>query len=119
MYVPDQLFQILFLLDQNCAVPAFKQMSATMSAKIKASRILAGQKRHCLRQRRISRLNRHVYMVGHPAKRVQSMPILAKHPLNDGLPDVAIMMIQKQVLLRISPHNHMVKAAGNVDTGFA
>jgi hypothetical protein len=50
---------------------------------------------------------------------MQAVFMPGKNALYDGLPDVPIRLLQENILPAIAPQYHVIKAATDMDAGFA
>jgi hypothetical protein len=58
-------------------------------------------------------------MIGHPAIRVDAMPVSCQTLLKIGFPLIPIGRIEINGLSTVTPQNHMIEAAGQMQPGFA
>jgi hypothetical protein len=115
MYVAQQFFQIFVFLDKNCPIPPFEQMARSEDFPIEKPRVATGDESHESGEGLYIDLDRHMYMVGHPAIGMEAMPVANECLLNYVFPLIAIFAIDKNGLSTIASQNDMVETARQVE----
>jgi hypothetical protein len=119
MNVPHEPLQVGILAHKDRAMPALKQMPTAMLKEIDLAGILAGGVANRRREWLFFDLNNHVQVVCHPAEAVDTGLIAVQRRFKNRFPQLAITLLEENILMIVSTQNHMIKSTGKMYAEFA
>jgi len=118
MDVPYELQKIAVRVDQDCLIAPAKQVAAAAAAAVHPPRVAKREILDDNRQTNSTDLNEEVYMVGHPAVAVHSIPE-APDPFGDeGFQLPVIGLAKENPLPAISAQDNVVHPTWDMDARF-